>query len=526
MTITLYLNSAENNRVDKTAYLEELLTLTGSLRDGSSMLEPNIIFELPQGADSAVIDEDDEEVNTPDGDIVIQGEDVYRFNYVYIHEFNRYYYVDDIFVSRTKLYNVALSVDVLMSTKDALLSLPAYIDRNEFDNDPYLYDNLRPFEEKTEITYTQADAGNIQFSTDRDWLEWNFVANMIVGNAFFSGKPIDIPWTASEKMYPETFQGGNTIPYILNKGRLNSVLFRAVVGQDGDKVYDFVASAIAFPFEIPRDPLGTLQDVHYQEASKTIKDTNDQFVKGYIPRANTSDYLIAGYLDIPSISSYQDLPPYTRREIYLPFYGWYELDIQKTAGHRLTIYYVANYQDGSAMVFIRDNSNGMIIFSNSCQLGVKIPTTQTNLQEITINKNALNTQLAISLVSGALTLGIGASSGNAMMVAGGAMSVPRAINSYVAESAKQFHHASVSFGGGAMSLYSPLRIWMRTTKLKTSVDDESLYAHEFGKPLAQARYLYSLSGYTTISNIHLENLPAFKEEKNEMESLLKSGVIL
>ena len=77
-----------------------------------------------------------------------------------------------------------------------------------------------------------------------------------------------------------------------------------------------------------------------------------------------------------------------------------------------------------------------------------------------------------------------------------------------------------------MCLYSPLRVYMRTTRLKTTIADEATYAHEVGKPLARTYYLNELSGFTTITNIHLENLPAFKAERSEMETLLKSGVIL
>ena len=38
--------------------------------------------------------------------------------------------------------------------------------------------------------------------------------------------------------------------------------------------------------------------------------------------------------------------------------------------------------------------------------------------------------------------------------------------------------------------------------------------------------LKDLSGYTEVESIHLENVPAMEEELNEIERLLKSGVIL
>lgn len=530
MRIRLYLNSAENNRLDKSAYLQEVMTLDGNLREPSSIITPTITFNFPSILPTPLIDEDDEEIDTIDGDIVIDSPSILKFNYVYIEDFARYYYVSDIVIQRTGLYVVSLVVDPLMSFKDNLLNLPAFIDRNEFAYNDYLEDKNRPLEEKTEITIEEADRGNITFSTDENWLDNsnpNFVMNMIVCDTYFYGKPIDIPWTQTDKIYPKTFQGGNTIPYVCNWRTISRAMNRVVAGQGGDKVSDFVASIIAFPFRVPYQFGGSLVDIHYEKMSKTLTNPIDGTnLQGYIPNGNTSDFLVVGYLNIPRITSFLDLPPYTRREIYLPFYGWYDLDIQKTAGHQLIIYYVANYQDGSAMVYIRDNTNGMLVFSTSCQLGVKIPTTQTNLQEIAINKNALNTQLAISLVSSAVTMALGGETNNMMMVAGGAMAIPSSINNYVASMAKQFHHASVSFGGGAMALYSPLRVYMRTTKLKSPPFSEDVYAHEFGKPYASSNYLYELSGFTIVQNIHLENLSAFKSEKDEIERLLKSGIIL
>ena len=44
MTITLYINNAEDNRVDKTAYLVERATLTGTIRGGTSVESPTILL--------------------------------------------------------------------------------------------------------------------------------------------------------------------------------------------------------------------------------------------------------------------------------------------------------------------------------------------------------------------------------------------------------------------------------------------------------------------------------------------------
>ena len=140
MEITFYINIGENNRVDKTAYLEEVVTLEGTLRAPSSIITPTILVELPKLPESSLIDEDDEEID----EVVIDSDYFYRFNYAYIKEFDRFYFIQDIVIERTKIFNISMQVDTLMSFRDGLLSLPAYIDRNQFDFDAKAVDDLLP----------------------------------------------------------------------------------------------------------------------------------------------------------------------------------------------------------------------------------------------------------------------------------------------------------------------------------------------------------------------------------------------
>ena len=47
-----------------------------------------------------------------------------------------------------------------------------------------------------------------------------------------------------------------------------------------------------------------------------------------------------------------------------------------------------------------------------------------------------------------------------------------------------------------------------------------------GRPLYETRKVSTLSGFTQIGDIHLENIKAFQNEKDELYDLLKSGIIL
>lgn len=118
--INLYQNSAEPNRVDKTNYLTAIDTLEGVLRNETSIIDMVITFES---------------TNLP------------NFNYVYIPAFNRYYFVTDISSIKYRLWQINLTVDVLMTYKDGILSQSAFIERNEHSYNNDIIDNKRVVEQ-------------------------------------------------------------------------------------------------------------------------------------------------------------------------------------------------------------------------------------------------------------------------------------------------------------------------------------------------------------------------------------------
>ena len=122
--IDLYKNTAEANRVDKSNYLTFVRTLRGVMRESSSVTNLTITIQYP---------------NYPD------------FNYVRIPELKRYYFVNDITIINANLYELDLSVDPLMSYKNAILGLTAFLDRNEFLSNPMIIDKKRVIEQGVDI---------------------------------------------------------------------------------------------------------------------------------------------------------------------------------------------------------------------------------------------------------------------------------------------------------------------------------------------------------------------------------------
>lgn len=88
MNITLYVNNSEKNKIGKN--LTNDFSLSGTLRDATNIINPVILIELNE---------------------------IGNYNYCYIPNFNRYYFITDITVIRTGLFAISLMVDVLESFK-------------------------------------------------------------------------------------------------------------------------------------------------------------------------------------------------------------------------------------------------------------------------------------------------------------------------------------------------------------------------------------------------------------------------
>ena len=137
-TISLFKTSSENSRVVKV--LTDEKQLSGELRNQTSVLNPNIRIET--------------------------ADNISTYNYAYISEFGRYYYITDIVSVRTNLWVVSLRCDVLMSYKDEIKTITGVIVRQENNPNKLLVDRLERIQSNKEIDilyYPDAFSKNLQY---------------------------------------------------------------------------------------------------------------------------------------------------------------------------------------------------------------------------------------------------------------------------------------------------------------------------------------------------------------------------
>ena len=114
MKITLYYCMSDDRQINKELSLP--LDITGELRQETSISAPSIR---------------------------LYSADVLRYNYCYIEDFRRYYYISSIDAVSNEIYDVTLSVDVLMSFRGDITQLYCIVSKQtDVDNgDEYIDDS-------------------------------------------------------------------------------------------------------------------------------------------------------------------------------------------------------------------------------------------------------------------------------------------------------------------------------------------------------------------------------------------------
>lgn len=127
-TIGLGYNLSEHNALNKNINI--IATITGVLREQSSIINPDILFE---------------------GNI----ENIANCNYMKIPTFSRCYFIDNIESVRDGLFRIKAHVDVLETYKDQIKNVRGVVGRNAEDYNKYLIDSKIASENRRDITTTK-----------------------------------------------------------------------------------------------------------------------------------------------------------------------------------------------------------------------------------------------------------------------------------------------------------------------------------------------------------------------------------
>lgn len=215
--------------------------------------------------------------------------------------------------------------------------------------------------------------------------------------------------------------------------------------------------------------------------------------------------------------AYLDYAPYTKCEIHLPYCGIHPLDIDDVMGKTIHVKYHVDVLSGACCAYVKCGESVLYTFVGQCSSS--IPITGDDWTSVINGVMSVAASIGSMVATGGLSAPVTAA--NAAGMVGQAVVADANIGSTVTSMKPAIEKSGAIGGtGGMLAIQKPYLI---ITRPKQAL------------PLSQNKYtgypsfitvsLATVSGYTEVEHIHLENIPATGSELTEIEALLKGGVI-
>ena len=265
------------------------------------------------------------------------------------------------------------------------------------------------------------------------------------------------------------------------------------------------------------NPINSLLDVRIYPVLVNQHGThNSATVKlGAFNTQVTCDYMVEGSehtsntITVPAATDFTDLEPVTEIKLFLPFIGYMDLAPSSVVGKTVTVDYFTDWSTGEITAYIFAGSD--LLRSASGQLGLSIPVTSSNITEIVRSRVTAG-------ISAFASIGLAAATKNPLPLAG-------LVSSGISV-ATQTQNTSVSsaFSGAWGDFANPLAPYILKIK-RNVVSVGTTYRELNGVPSGATAAMSTLTGYTEVEYVHVENINCYPEEAQMIEDLLKSGVI-
>lgn len=216
--------------------------------------------------------------------------------------------------------------------------------------------------------------------------------------------------------------------------------------------------------------------------------------------------------------AYLDYAPYTKAEIYLPYCGTHPIDVDEIMGKTISVNYNVDIISGGCCAMIK--CGGSVLYHFLGQCSNPIPVSGNDWSSFLANA----VRAAASLGTMVATAGASAPASAASQLAretGTIASAASTATSIISMKPAIEKSGSMSGPGGMLGVQTPYLILSFPRQCLPSNQNSII-----GYP----SYIYSefsqLNGYTIVDDAHLSIDSATNQEKEEIENLLKSGVIL
>ena len=206
-------------------------------------------------------------------------------------------------------------------------------------------------------------------------------------------------------------------------------------------------------------------------------------------------------------NSFLDYEPYTKIHLYLPFIGMHQISTDDVMNKTVQVKYTVDILSGACVAFVIAGGTTLYTFIGQCAASVPI----TGQDWSTMINGVLGAVGSVASVAGSIA------TGNIAGAIGGAASMAQNV---MGSKPSIEHSGNMGGMGGMLGIKTPYVIIERPAQAIPAKQNAFI-----GYPSFVTKNFSDLQGYNEVYSTHLENIPATEAELNEIESLLKSGVI-
>ena len=436
----------------------------------------------------------------PRVDVKYFGSDIIDYKYAYIEELKGYYFINNHININKEIWRLECEIDYLMTHQDDILNGEIFCTRSKTFGNPLLADDLDNFTPTENVRIYKFNDGDMG-----DKFNFNFNLQNVNNNLVINVVNNQTPVHTESQFNPPI----NILPKVNNNmtGRelLNDIYVYSASNLDLSEIYEetevsFIKSLVAFPFQISLDVDSGGTPNQY---SLFLGDSEFNNVKLYKPEYNDIGYFTIFDMDFTNLfdlSKYYHLEPYTRYEIFIPYVGYQTITSTDFRNSRILITYSVNYQTGKGVCYLINYTRGYIIKEWDCQIGVQIPVSRSNMEEINQQAWSAVGSSAMSAIAGSLMMAFGGPmgmvGGMTTMLIGGASGVTKV--------AQLNERGNVSITNGQSGAYNPWKVELRVTS-KNIVDNNGI-EELFGRPTLKLCYPKDIKGYCQATYFHSPQL--------------------
>lgn len=502
--LIFYQYTNEKNLVTKSTYLTSTLIEYGQFTEEVDKLNPSFIIQMES----------------------------FEYNYFFIPQFSRYYFVTGITSVRKGLWRVNGHVDVLYTFDYDIRKQYGFIIRNE--KNPYgiiLPDERVSFFAKPKYTFKNVSGGTLANTTlniNQSATSICAVISVLNENARIGYSNVLAPLNSGLNNF-EAGDYSNPIAYNYAITPANISSLALTISQQ-QTLSSFVFGLWVYPFNF------SLSDgnIYSNLTGNVTIGTTDTGVLAHLMAYDLSPYLVIADFELPSYSSFVDIEPYKECNLYIPFCSnIYKFDLQRCAGHRILVYYSVQFSNGNATANIYDYTAQQMLLTMPVQLGTQLSVSVTNATEIEIQRkyaqwgiigNSLDT-VAKMIMNGIAKNYIG-------MVRNSQEWIANCVKAVWNDTLLQ-DTATLDITSANLSLYNPMNVYLITKEREVNMADNQTFETRNGYPINTwdllSRTGYEYTGYTEVTQLHYR--PSIHDwitspEIDEIETLAKNGIIL